>query len=60
MNLGEPNLQSIIDFVQEEGYPDCGEFSGEVHGNGPDEIIFECGHVVDATQWIDASKLEGN
>lgn len=59
MILGEPTVQSFIEFVQEEGCPRYDRISGEVFVNGLNEIALECDHVVDATQWIDASELEG-
>lgn len=52
MILGEPTFQAILDQIEAEGCPRCGEPAGTISVNGPSEIILECGHVVDATRWI--------
>lgn len=56
MILGEPTLQNILDLIETDGCPHCGGDPGAVSINGPSEIILhECGHIVDATPFIDAS-----
>lgn len=58
MILGEPNLRSIIELIEAEGCPECGEPTIARSINGPVELILDCGDVVDATSWIDASELQ--
>jgi hypothetical protein len=59
MILGKPNLQSVLDLIDAEGCPRCGEPAGTIFVDGPSEIILEgCGHVVDVKSWIDASGLD--
>lgn len=53
MILGKPTMQSILDYLQAEDCPFCEEYSTEIQVNGVSEVILECGHVVDATRWID-------
>lgn len=53
MILGDSTLQSVIDFLQDDGCPRCGELQSAIDVNGPDEIVLECGHVIDATRWIE-------
>jgi hypothetical protein len=58
MILGKPTLQSVLDLIDAEGCPHCGEPAGTIFVDGPNEILLEgCGHVVDATGWIDEGEL---
>lgn len=59
MILAKPNFQSVLDLIDADGCPYCGELSGTIFVDGPSEIILKgCGHVVDATKWLDASESE--
>lgn len=49
MILGEPTLQSVIELLQDDRCPRYGELPIELQVSGPDEIVLECDHVVDAT-----------
>ena len=49
-------LQPVLDSIQFDGCPFCGAEAGEISVNGPDEIIIHsCGHVVDATGFVNQS-----
>lgn len=51
MNRG---LQPILDAIEMDGCPFCGNTPAMIHVNGPDQIVLEgCGHVVDAESWAD-------
>lgn len=48
--LGEPTFQSILDYIEEEGCPRCGELPIIININGPQEVVLDgCGHVIDTT-----------
>ena len=51
--IGKPTLQTVIDLIEDEGCPVCGESPGGIQVNGPNEIVLGCGHVLDAQAWID-------
>lgn len=53
MILGKPTLQTVLSHLKEEGCPRCGKLPNQIQINGPDEIVLECGHVVDEKVWID-------
>lgn len=53
MILGEPDFQTVLDLLEDEGCPVCGEPAGGIEVRGPDKIVLSCGHVVDAKNWFD-------
>lgn len=55
MNLGEPILKAVIEFLQDDGCPLCGEHPTTLDLNGPNEIVLKYGHIVDARPWIKES-----
>jgi hypothetical protein len=56
MILGKPTLQTVLKLIEDEGCPRCGDTPPIIHVNGPDEIVLECGQVLDAKRWIDSSE----
>ncbi len=58
MILGTPTLETVVEMVQEEGCPACGERPSHVSVNGPDEIVLSCGQVIDAKEWIESHSPE--
>lgn len=53
MILGKSTLQSVLDLIEADGRPFCGELPRTIFVDGPIEIVLEgCGHVVDETSWI--------
>lgn len=48
----------MIELLQDEGCPRCGELPSGYRVNGPDEIVLECRHVVDAKAWIDEQNAQ--
>ena len=52
MNRG---LQPVLDAIEFDGCPRCGEEPEMISVNGPQEIILHgCGHVLDVQGWADA------
>lgn len=51
MILDKPTLQNVLELVQEEGCPACGELPSHVSISGPDEVRLGCGQVIDAKEW---------
>ena len=52
MNRG---LQPVLDAIEFDGCPRCGEEPEMISVNGPQEIILHgCDHVLDAKAWADA------
>lgn len=50
MNRG---LQPVLDSIEFDGRPYCGDPTQSIQINGPDEIILGgCSHVVDATGFV--------
>lgn len=48
-------LRPVLDAIEFDGCPLCGEQPAMISVNGPDEIILHgCGHVLDAKAWADA------
>lgn len=53
MILVKCNVQPEHNLIDAEGCPYCGEKPREISVNDPADINLQCGHVVDATRWID-------
>lgn len=54
MNQRNPILKRTVGHFLAYGTSYCGELPATISVNGPNEIILECGHVVDAKGWIDS------
>lgn len=46
-------LRPVLDSIEFDGCPLCGERPTMSDVNGPDEIVLSCGHVIDARAWAD-------
>lgn len=46
-------LRPVLDSIEFDGCPFCGEHPVGVDLRGPDDIRLSCGHVVDAKAWAD-------
>lgn len=50
MNRG---LRPVLDAIDLDGCPYCGEHPIGVDLRGPDDIRLSCGHIVNAKAWAD-------
>lgn len=46
-------LRPVLDSIEFDGCPFCGERPSMINVNGPDEIALNCGHVLNAKAWAD-------
>lgn len=59
MILGEPTFQTLIELIEDVGCPHCEQLPEGIQINGPEEIVLGgCGHVIDATKWIDTDETQ--
>lgn len=53
MILGEPTFETIIEIIDAEGCPRCGELPMEIFIDGPSDVELSCGHTVDVKRLLD-------